>query len=124
VTLAEATKTALGGATPEAMARAYTEGGWRADAAVLESLTCVKAHEDVEAVCTAMRTVYRPWLEEAARRFQELVNEYPLPGCAVYPASTAITEPTRAESGCVILFADGLRFDVGQKLKTAILARG
>jgi len=124
VTLAEATKTALGGVTPEAMAQTYTEGGWHADAAVLESLTCVKAHDDVEAVCVAIRAVYRPWLEAAARRFQELVNEHPLPSCAGNPADTATTERTRAESECVILFADGLRFDVGQKLKVAILARG
>src|SRR5207245_4385148 len=103
VALAEATKTALGGATPEAMAQTYTEGGWRADAAVLESLTCVKAHDDVEAVCTAMCAVYRPWLEDAARRFQALVNEHPLPSWAVHPTSTATTERTRAESGCVIL---------------------
>jgi hypothetical protein len=124
VTLAEATKTALGGTTPEAMARAYIEGGWHADAAVLESLSCVKAHDDVEVVCAAMRAVYRPWLEAAARRFQALVNEHPLPGCAVNLAATAITERRCAESGCVILFADGLRFDVGQKLKAALLARG
>ena len=124
VTLAETTRTALGGATPEAMARAYTEGGWCTDAAVLDSLICVQAHDDVEAVCAAMRAVYRPWLEEAAKRFQVLVNEHPLPGCVVHPASTATTERMRAESGCVILFADGLRFDVGQKLKAALLVRG
>jgi len=124
VMLAEATRTTLGGATPEAMAWAYTEGGWHADAAVLESLSCVQAHDDVDAVCAAMRAVYRPWLEDAAARFQALVNEHPLPGCTVYPAGAATTERTRAESGCVILFADGLRFDIGQKLKATLLARG
>jgi hypothetical protein len=124
MTLADVTKTALGGATPEAMAQAYTEGGWRADAAVLDSLTCVKAHDDVEAVCAAIRAVYRPWLEDAARRFQVLVNEHPLPSYAVHATGAATTTRTRAESGCVILFADGLRFDIGQKLKAVILARG
>jgi hypothetical protein len=124
VTLAEVTKTALSGATPEAMARAYIEGGWRADAAVLESLTCVTAHDDVEAVCAAILAVYRPWLEDAARRFQVLVSEHPLPSYSVHATGAATTGRTRAESGCVILFADGLRFDIGQKLKAAMLARG
>src|SRR5699024_9412031 len=104
--------------TPDEMARAYAEGGWRADEAVLDALASVKSAEDVEAVCAAVNAVYRPWLEQVAIRFQQLVTSQPLPSAATAPALPA------AGLGTVILFADGLRFDVGQKLKHALASRG
>jgi len=116
--LASAVARPLNGATPDEMARAYAEGGWRADEAVLDALASVKSAEDVEAVCAAVNAVYRPWLEAAAVRLQQLVAAQPLPS-----AASALTTPA-AGAGTVILFADGLRFDVGQKLKHALVARG
>lgn len=74
--------------------------------------------EDVAAVVNALRAVYRPWLEDAALRFQKAVLEkgYPLkPGAA--PG-----EPV--EDGTCVLFADGLRFDVGMRLLSELEAEG
>ena len=116
--LAAAAARPLTGGTPEEMARAYAEGGWRTDEAVLDALASVKSAEDVEAVCAVVNAVYRPWLEQVAVRFQQLVTTQPLPSAATAPALPA------AGSGTVILFADGLRFDVGQKLKHALASRG
>jgi hypothetical protein len=124
VLLVDATRNALGGASPEAMAQAYTEGGWRADEAVLDSLACLKSREDVEAISAAIRAIYYRWLEDGASRFQELVSKHPLPNYQSKPSATTATGSADNENECVIVFADGLRFDVGQKLKTAMVAKG
>lgn len=120
--LAEAVKHPLNGTQPDEMAKAYTAGGWRADASVLESLDCVRSPGDVDAVIAAARALYRPWLEQSATRFQELVDKHPLPTSGGWVA--AGDEQPKPEAGCVILFADGLRFDTAQKFKSAIEGRG
>src|SRR5262249_26578553 len=114
--LAEATATSLGGATTADMIRAYTEGGWRADAAVLDALATVTSDADRTAVCTAIAQVYAPWLSDAAHLFQKRVKATPLPG----KESPRLAD---APAGPCVLFADGLRYDVGQKLKAALEGR-
>jgi hypothetical protein len=44
--LSGVTQTALTGATIADMVKAYTEGGWRADAAVLDALAAVSHPQD------------------------------------------------------------------------------
>jgi hypothetical protein len=115
-TLAEITRTSLTGATMADMVKAYTEGGWRADAAVLDALATVTQPPDREAVLGAIKHVYAPWLRDAAELFQERVKQQPLPGRDV---------PRLADvpAGTCLLFADGLRFDVAQKLRAALEAK-
>ena len=115
-TLAEATATALTGATPSDMAKAYTEGGWRADAAVLDALAAVTRPADQDAVKAAVAHVYAPWLRDAAELFQLRARETPLPGREV-----SRLDPVAA--GACVLFADGLRYDVGQKLLGLLAGR-
>ena len=106
------------GETAEAMAKAYIAEGWRADAAALEALARVRKPQDVKAVKAALRAVYRPWLEEAAERFQERVQELP----SRRPregASVGDVEP-----GTCIVFADGLRVDLGKRLRQQLEAEG
>jgi hypothetical protein len=115
-TLAEVTRTPLGGATIADMIHAYTEGGWKADAAVLDALAGVTHPDDLAAVSTAVAQVYTPWLRDAAELFQERFKVAPLPG----------RESPRLEivpAGTCVLFADGLRYDVGRKLKEAVEGR-
>ena len=95
------------------MVKAYTEGGWQADAAVLDALAAVSHYQDQEAVCAAIAQVYSPWLRDAAELFQKRVKQQPLPGSRSTPA-------VGRSSGTCVLFADGLRYDVGQKLKAAL----
>ncbi|HUT09024.1 MAG TPA: BREX-1 system phosphatase PglZ type B [Thermoguttaceae bacterium] len=111
---AEATKRPLTGPDVETIARVYVEDGWRADATVLDALACAERAEDVAAVSGAVAAIYQPWLADGAAQFQKLV-------AAVYPATTPVTE---IASGCCLLFADGLRFDLGQKLLAEIQSRG
>jgi hypothetical protein len=111
--LAEATATPLTGAKLKDMVKAYMEGGWRADLAVLESLAAVTSHQDREAVSAVIVHVYKPWLRDAAELFQERARVQPVPGRSL-PRLSDISP------GTCLVFVDGLRFDVGQKLKQVL----
>lgn len=115
-TLANLTATPLAGGTLADMVKAYTEGGWKADAAVLDALAAVIKPADQEAVNTVIAHVYKPWLRDAAELFQKRVSESPLPG-REKPRLDAVP------SGTCVLFADGLRYDVGQKLLAMLAGR-
>lgn len=111
---AEATKKPLTGPDVETIATVYVQDGWTADSAVVDALACVERAEDVAAVAGAVAAIYQPWLADGAAQFQKLV-------AAEYPATMPVTE---IPSGCCLLFADGLRFDLGQKLLAEIRSRG
>jgi len=68
-----ATRTAqpLGGTSVVEIATAYVGGAWQADAAVLDALAAVEETGDVAAVRAAIRAVYAPWLDAAARAMQQ-----------------------------------------------------
>lgn len=117
--LAEHTVNELGGASPEEMATLYRNGAWEADAAALDSMASVKASADAQAVAHALNAIYRPWLESASRHLQMLANVEPLPG----QGGQDETE-VRVDPGGVILFADGLRFDISQRLTERLRSRG
>jgi len=112
-TLSDVTESPLTGATTEDMVRAYTEGGWRADAAVLEALAAVPQAMDRVAVVGAIKHVYAPWLRDAAELFQDRIKQQPLP-------SRDVPRLANVPVGACVLFVDGLRFDVGQKLRAAL----
>lgn len=114
--LAETTASPLTGATTTDMANAYTGGGWRADAAALGALASVSRTEDVGAVRTALEAIYVPWLRDAAELFQTRVKTHALPG-----ADENRLGPVA--SGTCIFFVDGLRYDVGQRLRAALEAK-
>lgn len=114
--LASTTTSPLTGATLADMVKAYTEWGWKADAAVLDALAAVNKPADQEAVNAAVAHVYKPWLRDAAELFQKRVSETPLPG----------REKPRLDpvpTGVCVLFADGLRYDVGQKFLAMLTGR-
>lgn len=107
--LAKRTATTLGGESAEVMAKLYTEGGYLADDAAIRALACVKTAEDTAAVQAAVLCVYLPWLEDTARHFQECLSATAMP-------TVSQQEGVEAEAGECILFTDGLRFDIGQRL--------
>ncbi len=106
--LAERSGTTVGGDSPEAMAKLYAESGYLADDAALRALACVRTAEDAAAVRAAVRCVYLPWLDDSARHFQQRLEAQPLP-------AVAGQERIEADAGECVLFADGLRFDIGQR---------
>ncbi|MGI8915886.1 MAG: BREX-1 system phosphatase PglZ type B [Chloroflexota bacterium] len=114
--LGESTARSLGGATLGDMAAAYVEWGWRADAAVIDALAHLETPADATAVQAAVTALYVPWLEAAARAWQQAVGAT---GGGAYVAGRG-----EAAAGTCLLFSDGLRFDLGRRLAGLLEARG
>lgn len=114
--LADATAVPLGGGTPQEMAAAYTGGGWRADISVLDALAGVEVSADVSAVKHALNVLYHPWLRAAAEAFQESIKRHPLP--------TPTAQDPAPKAGICTLFADGLRYDIAERLAAALETKG
>ena len=109
--LVESAATELGGASVAEMAKLYADSAWEADSAALSAAAAVKSTADAQAVGKALNAVYRPWLQSAAERLQALAEKESLPGHDGQPLEELLVEP-----GGMVLFADGLRFDVSQRL--------
>ena len=100
----------IGGDSPDAMAAVYRESGYKADMAAILALASVKSADDSKAIEAALRSIYLPWLDDAARHFQKLITANPLPsGCGELPG-------INAEVGECLLFTDSLRFDISHRL--------
>ena len=117
--LATRASSEVGGASVADMAKLYVDGAWQVDAAALSSMAAVKSSADAQAVSRALNAVYRPWLESAAQRLQTLRESESL---TVHDEQKAYGE--RVDPGTVLLFADGLRFDVSQRLVDHLQAKG
>ena len=114
--LAGAARLAVGGASPEEISVAYRDRGWQADAAAWEALATTPT-TDESLVSSAVRHLLLPWLEDSARAFQKAAERTPLPGRGQQPLVEA------GEDVC-LLFADGLRYDLGQRLSERLEGRG
>ena len=114
--LAKTAKVPLGGTTAEAMAADYAAQGWRCDRAAIDALSRLRQRGEGVLVTKVVRALYEPWLDRSARRFQELMSA---PG--VNPRK--LTASVSAERDTCVLFADGLRFDVGAVLQERLEAR-
>ena len=117
--LVEVAATKLGGASVTEMARLYADSAWEVDTAALAAAAAVKSTADSQAVGKALNAVYRPWLESAAEHLQTLAEKEPLPG-----HDGQSMEELRVEPGGMVLFADGLRFDVSQRLASRMRDKG
>jgi len=90
------------------LAKQYVDSGWRADDALLRSLAAVEKTEDVAAVRVAADVLYRVWLEQGATALQAAAAD-------VCPAAL-LPDTAGVEVGTCVLFSDGLRVDVAQRL--------
>lgn len=118
-TIAEITKRGLAAGSIDDLAEGYRNQGWRVDDAVISALSHVDGFTNFEAVTTAVRSIYLPWVEESARYLQKLVDG------ASYPGGTCLTaKKTQFIPGDCILFVDGLRFDTGKRLVESLVACG
>lgn len=114
--LAEGAPRAIGGATLEEIASVHRERGWQIDAASWEAQALAPTSDEA-LVSSAVRHLLLPWLEASARAFQAVVERQGLPS----PIDQGVVEA--GENGC-LLFADGLRFDLGQRLAERLEGRG
>ena len=117
--LAKRTGSKLGGASVAEMAKLYVDAAWEIDSAALSAMATVKSSADAQTVGKALNAIYRPWLESAAEHLQALAEKKPLPG-----HDGQGLEDLFVESGELILFADGLRFDVSQRLVKHMREKG
>lgn len=115
--LARAAKVPLGGTSAEAMAADYAAQGWQCDRAAIDALCRLKQGGESALVTKVVRALYEPWLDRSARRFQELMSA---PGVDPHKLTASVS----AERDACILFADGLRFDVGAVLHERLETRG
>jgi hypothetical protein len=99
------------GQTPTELASSYQQSGWQVDRAALRALACVKSKADQEAVGAALRAMYLPWLEEAARRLQDAVK------IAGGLSSSPPQQSGESNGGVCTVFVDGLRYDVAVELQ-------
>ena len=105
--------------SPEVLAKAYRKEGYLTDDAVLRALACVKDTEQREVVVEIIRALYEPWAQQNARTLQKLVSEG-----AAYPGPTLKTSnknPSSWPASTCIFFVDGLRYDVGVRLREKLL---
>ena len=114
--LAAAAQRSLGGAEPSDVADAYAERGWQADLGAWRAVAAAP-NADEARVAAAVRHLLQPWLDESARAFQAAVERAPLPGAGGQAAVEA------EDDGCLV-FVDGLRFDLGQRLAERMEGRG
>jgi hypothetical protein len=115
-TLASATAASPAGATLADIVNTYANEGWKADAAALDALAVATKSTDRDAINIAVAHVYKPWMRDSAELFQKRVIESPLPG-----REKPKLDPV--PSGTCVLFADGLRYDVGQKFMAMLTGR-
>ncbi len=118
--LAEITSKSLSAGTIEDLVNGYIHSGWKADNAVLQILAHVKRQEDLEAVTTAIRSIYLPWVEESARYLQSIVEQKGYP----FQKATSLQKLSLDKTGECLLFVDGLRFDIARRLKALLLKAG
>lgn len=115
--LAERSASVPIGQSPAELAAGYQQTGWQVDQAALHALASVHAKADLDAVSAALRAMYLPWMEEAARRLQEAAKSTgglgPLP-----------TEPSGSAAGTCTVFVDGLRYDVAVQLQQRLASLG
>jgi hypothetical protein len=113
--VAEGSATVPIGQTATELAKSYEQTGWLVDQAAMRALECVQAKADLEAVGRALRAMYLPWLEEAARRLQEAVKT----AGGLPPGHSNVSD-----TGTCIIFVDGLRYDVAVRLKQRLSVLG
>ena len=114
--LAAAAQRALGGTKPADVAEAYLERGWQADLGAWQAVATAPISDEA-CVAAAVRHLLQPWLEESARAFQAALQRAPLPGDGGQP-------PVDLDDDGCLMFVDGLRFDLAQRLSERMEGRG
>ena len=103
--LADLTATPAPAGDLQAQAAWYAAEGYKADDLALRAIAAATSAADRDAVCKALKLVYDPWVENAARTFQSAA----VPS---YKGETGLDVP----AGTCVVFVDALRFDLGQRL--------
>lgn len=98
-----------------ALARHYAEHGATIDGAALIAMASAPAEADRAAVTAALRAVYLPWVDKGAHALQDIAATGAIPFGEI--------DPVAAEVDAVV-FVDGLRFDLAQRLMDRLTGQG
>ena len=109
--LASGTNKHLTGDTPEELSQHYIEYGWEADLAGLDAMAIQGG--EAKLVQDVVRHLLKPWQEEAAFAMQKAIVNSPLPHAENQQA-------IQGKKGQCLLFTDGLRYDLGRRLKVKL----
>jgi len=96
------TSRALDAGTLEEIQEWYSDNGWKADLAFVKLLEQVKSSDDLNLIKDILKNIYIPWIENSARYLQR--------------EKTPVQEMPHFVDSEVILFVDGLRFDISKYL--------
>jgi len=117
--LAELTTAAPIGNSTEALAASYQQSGWQVDDAATRAMGSVQTKTDSDAIGAAVRSVYLPWLEEAAQRLQAAMKQ-----AGGLPQLAGAPDLAQSEKSTCTIFVDGLRYDIAQRLMEKLEALG
>jgi len=101
----------VGGSATE-FAQQYAERGWRIDAAARAAMVLAQQAELEKPIYAVLEALYRRWLEKQAAVFQSFIKRDGYPDWCL---------PEVAD-GTVVLFVDGLRFDLARELEDQFMA--
>jgi hypothetical protein len=118
--LAQRSTRPLTGTRIEDMVAAYQAEGWRCDRAAMQAMASVGIKAHARVVRKVVCALYAPWLDQAARTWQNLLAKN-----GDWAKLVKLTHPVQPpqENTCIV-FADGLRMDVGRSLQVQLEARG
>ncbi len=105
------------GASLDELAKNYSSTGCETDTALLNALTEGRSSQDKTAIYAAARALYYPWLLDTTENFQKFTVTAPLPTIKQH-------KDYQVAVGECVMFVDGLRFDLGQRLQALLDERG
>jgi hypothetical protein len=117
--IAEYTKNSLASGSIDDLVTGYSSFGWKIDNSVICALAGIENQPDFEAVSTAIRSLYMPWIEDSARYLQNCIDKTNYPG-----GNYKTLKPFISSDGDCFLFIDGLRFDIAKRLAELLTNAG
>lgn len=116
--LAELTAQPLADTDLKSLTADYAERGWRADDAAVRALALTPQDQDRAAVAVAVSSMYRWWLDAAAKALFAAI------GPMADPQRYEPGPPASAAKGTATVFVDGLRLDLAHRLQDRLVSTG
>ena len=110
--IAQALRQPQAGGSVIEMAQAYADSGWRVDAAARAAMAIAQQNDLEKPIYAVLEALYRRWLERQAESFQARVKRDGYPHWQL----------PEVPDGAVVLFVDGLRFDLARELEALLTA--
>ncbi len=102
------------GGSVDELAGYYADVGWRVDASARAAMAIAQQAGHEKPIYAVLDRLYRRWLEKLSESFQGMVRSEGYPHWRLPDVS----------DGTVLLFVDGLRFDLARELESLLLAEG